>query len=133
MTISTQISPRTEITKAIDQNRNRLLASIVGIYKAEECGICENIGAEIFWFSTTSTGAHSVCREKIRNIEAELIAKIKTLFDDNYDRNMAHVRAIKSIKEKLNGASIKTFLEIEGADKLKSIFDSYSPTVPAKL
>jgi len=37
---------------------------------------------------------------------------------------MAHVRAIRALRKELGGVSIKTFLETNGAEKLKSIFDS---------
>lgn len=113
-----------KIVRVTDQNRNELVAMIRGMYEAEGCGVCENPGAEIFWFSPVSRCAHSVCYETIKNIESDLIAKIDTIFEDNRDRNMAHVRAIRAVQKELGGVSIKTFLETNGPDKLKSIFDS---------
>lgn len=115
---------RVEIVRVTDQNRNDLKAAIRGIYEAEGCGICEKTGAEVFWFSPFSRGAHSVCYGTIKNIEADLIAKINAIFEDTGNRNMAHVRAIGAVKKELGGVSIKTFLEVNGAEKLKSIFDS---------
>lgn len=88
------------------------------------CGICEEIGAERGWSSSFSWGAHSVCYKNITPIEADLVAKINDAFQSNADRNLAHARAIKAVKEELGDFSIKAFLETNGAERLKSIFDT---------
>ncbi len=49
---------------------------ISAIYQVEGCGICGKPGGEIFWFSPTSRGAHTVCYEKIRPAEENLRNKI---------------------------------------------------------
>ena len=107
------------------------------MYETEGCGICEKQGAEVFWFSRFSRCAHTVCFKDIENIEADLIAKIETIFDDTSDRNMAHIRAVEAVKKVLGPVSIKTFLETEGATKLKLKFNSVGQIaaliLPAKL
>ncbi len=118
-------SPLSEgVVKVTNENRDSLVAAIRGMFEAEGCGICEKSGAEVFWRSSVSRCAHSVCYGTIKNIEANLVAKINTIFEDNDDRNMAHVRAVRAVRKELGGVSIKTYLETNGAEKLKSIFDS---------
>ncbi len=98
---------------------------IQGKYDSEGCGICEEPGAEVFWFSHVSRGAHSVCYRTINNIEADLVAKINNIFQDTGDRNIAHARAIRAVSKELGGVSIKEFLNINGAEKLKSLFNFF--------
>lgn len=112
------------VVRVTDQNRKELMGMVGGMYEAERCGVCEKTGAEVFWFSPVSRCAHSVCYGTIKNIEADLIAKINTIFKDTGHRNVAHARAIRAVREELGGVSIKTFLETNGAEQLKSIFDS---------
>lgn len=111
------------VVRVTDQNRDELMEMVRGM-AAERCGVCEKPGVEVFWFSPVSRCAHSVCYGIINKIEADLITKINTIFKDHGDRNMAHVRAIRAVRKELGGASIKTFLETNGAEKLKYIFDS---------
>jgi len=112
------------VVRVTDQNKKELKAMVRGMYEAEGCGVCEKPGAEVFWFSPVSRCAHSVCYGTIKNIEAYLITRINTIFEGTGARNMAHVRAIGAVRKELGGVSIKTFLETNGAEKLKSIFDS---------
>jgi len=111
------------LVKVTDQNRDALRDMISRIYEAEGCGVCEKSGADVFWFNPVSRCAHSVCFEEIKAIEADLIATIDSVFQKS-DRNMAHVAAIRAVRKELGGVSIKTFLDTNGAAKLKSIFDS---------
>ena len=111
------------VVKVTDQNRDALRDMISRIYEAEGCGVCEKSGADVFWFNPVSRCAHSVCFEEIKAIEADLIATIDSVFQKS-DRNMAHVAAIRAVRKELGGVSIKTFLDTNGAAKLKSIFDS---------
>lgn len=113
------------VVKVTDQNSDALEAKARRVYEAERCGICEKGGAaERFWFTQASRCAHTVCYGKIEHIEVDLITKINAVFKGEGDRVWAHVRAIRAVKKELGGVSIKTYLETEGADKLKSIFDS---------
>lgn len=89
-----------------------------------ECGGCEKPDADILWYTTYSNAAHSVCYEEIKDVEADLNATIDAVYKDNFDKNMAHVAAVRAVKQELGGVSIKTFLETNGADKLKAIFNS---------
>lgn len=90
----------------------------------EKCGICEKPGGEVFWATSLSHCAHSVCYAEIKDIEVDLMITIVTLFRNIWERNMAHVAAISAVRNELGGVSIKTFLDTKGAAKLKSIFDS---------
>jgi len=112
------------LVKVTDQNRDALRDMISRMYAAEGCGVCEKPGADFFWFNPVSRCAHSVCFEEIKAIEADLIATIDSVFQEKRDRNMAHIAAISAVRKQLGGVSIKTFLDTNGAAKLKSIFDS---------
>lgn len=107
-----------------DETRGALIARIMGKLQAEGCGVCEKSGGDVFWFSLGSHCAHSVCYSEIKAIEADLIATIGSIFKENGDRNMAHLAAIRAVKKELGSVSIKKFLEKNGAERLKSIFDS---------
>lgn len=113
-----------DVVKVTDENRDALRAMIRGMYEAEGCGVCEKSGADVCWFSPISRCAHSVCYGEIKTIEADLITTINSVFEDNSDRNMAHVAATRAVRKELGGVSIKTFLDANGASRLKSIFDS---------
>lgn len=120
------VNPNTEVPSKVRE-----------MYEAEGCGVCEQSGAEVFWFSPNSRCAHAVCYVTIEKIEADLIAKINALFVDSFTRNLAHIRAIKAVKKELGGVTIKKYLETNGPLKLKAIFDSAglaaALTPPAKL
>jgi hypothetical protein len=117
--------------------REELIAKIRAKYDAEGCGICEKKGADILWFSPFSRGAHSVCFGTIKNVEADLMNKIDIVFKENIDRNMAHIRAVRAVQQELGNISLKKYLETQGVDQLKSLFDSVglvaALTIPAKL
>lgn len=112
------------VIKVTDKNRNELVAKILERYRAEGCGICEKEGAEVWWFSHFSRCAHSVCFGTIKNIEADLMNKIGLVFKNNSDRHMAHIRAVQAVKKEIGNVSLKTYVETQGANKLKSLFDS---------
>lgn len=117
-------SPSVGVVKVTDVNRDSLRSRVMGMYEAEGCGVCEKSGADVFWFNPVSRCAHSVCYGEIKTIEADLIATIDSVFKDTGARIMAHVAAIRAVRKELGGVSIKTFLETNGAERLKSIFDS---------
>lgn len=94
-------------------------------YNDGRCGICEELGAEVIWFSPFSRHAHSVCYRKIIKIEADLMANIESIFENTIDRNNAHIRAVGAVLKALNGITIKTYLERNGSKMLKLIFDLF--------
>jgi homoserine trans-succinylase len=112
------------IVKLIALERQEMINTVLEMHKAQGCGVCEKSGAEVFWFSHISHFAHTVCYQTIKDVEADLNAKINSLYKDNQDRNNAHVKAIRAVKKELGTVSIKTYLETNGAKNLKLIFDS---------
>lgn len=97
-------------------------------FQVEGCGICEQFGAEVFWLSNFSNGAHALCYRKISKIEAGLVSYIESIFEDTRERNLAHIKAVGAIRKVLNGVSIETYLETQGSKKLKLTFDSVGRT-----
>ncbi|MCB1111712.1 MAG: hypothetical protein KDK72_03520 [Chlamydiia bacterium] len=41
----------------------------------ENCGVCGKPGVEVYWYSSMSRGAHTVCYGKIEEIQRDLIKK----------------------------------------------------------
>lgn len=98
-----------------------------GLYQVEGCGICEKFGdkagGNVWWFSPFSRTAHAVCVEKIKPIEARVVALIDQAAKEKEDRAYAHMAAIGAVKKELGHVTIETYLDTHGAAKLKSIFD----------
>lgn len=90
------------------------------------CGICEKKDAgEALWFSPVSQIAHSKCVKQIAQAEEQMSYVIRGCFRD-FNANMAHWHAIKNIKNHLDGKTILAYLNENGPDKLKEVFDKYS-------
>lgn len=93
------------------------------------CGICEKEGGKkVAWESPSSFWAHSKCVKQIAEPEKTMKMVIDKLIRPygNYHANMAHSCAIKKIKEQLGEKTILCYLNENGSDKLKEIFDNYS-------
>lgn len=91
------------------------------------CGICEQ---ELkgqdgkAWKSPGRQWAHNDCFDKIWPLEKKLHEHIKSLFDWQDDRNLAHEEAVKSVKEACGSVSILTYFTMKGSEKLTHLFNT---------
>jgi len=141
-----EMAEKISVIKVTNENKAALISLVKRMYENEGCGICEKKGAEVFWFSPYSRGAHAKCFKIIENIENKLIQTIDEVFKDkateserakNLSCNMAHVRAIKAVRAACGSETILSYLEKNGTEKLTKLFDTVgieaAKKVPAKL
>ncbi len=112
-----------------ENNKADLMNMVKGLYEAEGCGICKKPGADGFWFSPYSRCAHTVCFNLVKKAEHDLEELIIKMFagDDNWDKNCAHIAAIKAVEKAMQEVgvlSIKDYLEKYGEEKLTHLFNT---------
>lgn len=91
------------------------------------CGICEQPGAEVVWYSPNGRGAHKTCYDSIDKCASQLYACIDQLFDKR-NQNDAQVVAIEAIKNVCK-ISLKDYLTTVGEDGLKELINAVA--IPA--
>lgn len=120
----------------VTAEKRQLLNDVAGKTgnKRSQCGICERsdlLDGDVFWFGPVLNYAHSACYEEIKPTEADLIATIDSIFTnvhgrmDSSGKNLAHMKAIWAVKNELGSVSIRNYLNTNGAEKLKEIFNSF--------
>lgn len=113
--------------------KQKMANDIRRMYSEEGCGICEKKGADVFWFSQFSRGAHTKCYQDIQSISEKLLKAIDGTYKDNHQKVMAHIRAIGGIRRACGSDSISAYLEKNGHDALQRLFDTvgvYCAKVP---
>jgi len=92
----------------------------------EDCGICEQKGATIFWFSPYSRGAHRECFRAIQKAEESLAFTVDQLFKDtvNGERINAHIEAIRAVRKACGSETILSFFEKNGEEALSGLFNT---------
>jgi hypothetical protein len=109
----------------IEASRSAARAAIRSMYDAEGCGVCEKPGAEVFWFSPFSRGAHASCVKLINGSERELVQRLEWAFykpNDHLGFNTAHVLAVGAVRKETGSDSLLSFLEKHGSQALKKLF-----------
>ena len=109
-----------------DDNKEALVSMITNMYNSEGCGVCEKEGAEVFWFSPYSRCAHARCFKIIEPATSTLYLTIDDLFNGakHGEHNDAHIKAIKAVRSACGSDTIMSYLEKNGLDALKNLFNT---------
>lgn len=126
-------------TRVTNENKEALVSDIKKQYDSEGCGVCEKTGAEVFWFSRYSRGAHAKCFKLVEKSEQKLTNTIDEMFKGTKhgERNVAHIRAVQAVRLACASKTIMSFLEKNGVEALTRLFDTVgieaAKKTPAKL
>lgn len=104
------------------------------LYTNELCALCGNKAPEVRWPAPPCPYAHRTCLEKIQDIDNELYALIRVQARNSVQAHLAHYKAIKAIKKELGDISIFDYVNQQGKEKLREIFQSkVLPDISSKL
>jgi len=108
-----------------DTDRSNIYAKVER-YLSDECGVCEQEeDADIYWPSSISRWAHHKCVALITPAESNLIATIHTFFkDDRRKQNLAHMLAIKAVKNHCSPDTISVFTAKNGIEMITKLFNT---------
>ena len=115
------------VVKLAQDNKDAAMAAVRNMYDAEGCGICRKTGADVFWFTPYSRGAHNACYALIKEIESDIDVLITNKFKDESDFGKlhgAHVAVVAAVQHACGNNSLKEFLINNGTDALKSLFNT---------
>ncbi|MDF2577306.1 MAG: hypothetical protein K0S74_790 [Chlamydiales bacterium] len=95
----------------------------------ELCGVCEKMGADVFWLSHISKGAHKTCFIAIAPLEQEALYKISMVYAQStgkitYETINAHRCMVEAVREFTGDATLLEYLEAKGPQSLKVLFDT---------
>ena len=97
-------------------------------YAGEICGICEQRGADNFyWPNTKSKWVHAKCFDILDPLTIDLTNNIDSIFKNeiNYNKQTtAYILAIREIQQHCAPHSILDFLEKNGTEKAFKLFSA---------
>ncbi|MBA3239098.1 MAG: hypothetical protein H0T62_12220 [Parachlamydiaceae bacterium] len=118
----------------IDQAKITWIAKLSKLSEFEGCGICEKNDAElyeegVFWFNPLGKSVHANCFKKIEKIENSYLEQISSLFFDKQQfgrmaQNEAGFKAVRAVMIACYPESISTYLEKNGEQELKALFNT---------
>lgn len=92
---------------------------------SKKCGICKGPGPNIFWPTASSRHVHEICYQKIKELAAPLLNMIQNNYENPYERNLAHSRAIYAVTKKIGtDMTIDQFIKEKGIEALGKLFEN---------
>lgn len=93
-------------------------------YNYETCGVCGRGSPDVRWPAPPSPFAHSVCIERIQEIDTELYNLLRAKTKNSLEAHLSHYKVIAAVKEELGKVTILEYANQNGLVKLRELFHS---------